>query len=126
MIKELDAFAEHFNEDFRHTAEVKLKPRAELPKNREEAKEGRENRLLKEIKEQKEVKPKAHGEEWRPSSLAEKLQMLFLLKNNEGNESYIRSIGLHYGMGQETENEYVITIDDKNKYWHQFIDKNGY
>lgn len=52
--------------------------------------------------------------------------MLFLLRANENNESYIRSIGSAYEMGVEVGDEYVITIDSKNTSWMQFISKNDW
>lgn len=49
--------------------------------------------------------------------------MLFLLRTNENNEPYIRSLGSAYEMGAEVGDEYVMTIDSKNTSWLQFISK---
>lgn len=49
--------------------------------------------------------------------------MLFFLRANQNNEPYLRSIGTHYGMGTDVDDNYVLTISDKNKIWLQFIDK---
>lgn len=49
--------------------------------------------------------------------------MIFLLRGNENNEPYIRSIGSAYGIGAEVGDEYVITLDDRNSSWTQFLSK---
>lgn len=52
--------------------------------------------------------------------------MLFLLRGNENNEPYIRSIGSAYEIGAEVADEYVITLDDKNSSWTQFLTKQNW
>ena len=47
--------------------------------------------------------------------------MLFLLRANENNEAYIRSIGSAYEIGSEEQEHYVITLDNKNTCWMQFL-----
>ena len=59
----------------------------------------------------------------RPTNMLEKLEMLFLLRANENNESYIREIGRAYEIGEEIGDEYVITLDNRNTSWMQFLNK---
>ena len=65
--------------------------------------------------------PVVHG---RSTNIVEKLEMLYLLRANENNEPYIRSIGSAYRIGEEMEGEYVITLDNRNTAWMQFLNKN--
>lgn len=54
-------------------------------------------------KEKKIAKPKQTEKvakfEEAPTSLAEKLDVLFLLRSNENNEAYLREIGTHFRCG---------------------------
>lgn len=110
--EEVDKFAVSFGEEFRNTV-VEVKPKkVEVPKK---------------PKEEQPAKPKQVEEmvilKDKPTNITEKLEMLFLMRANETNEPYIRSIGTAYGIGMETEDEYVITLDNRNTSWLSFISR---
>jgi hypothetical protein len=46
------------------------------------------------------------------STLAQKLEMIYFLKAHETNEPFVHMIGDMYGIGKETEDEYVIKLDN--------------
>jgi hypothetical protein len=56
--------------------------------------------------------------------MAEKLEMLYFLQKYEGNETYLKLLSSYFGIGYESNGEFIININPQSAFWKIYCPDN--